>query len=162
MSQRADVHPFHLVLLTLCAALSKSQNPQKLASIESLPNEWERLSFTYQNQPAALIRIPKPEQPDPAVLEVSPGFYLSAYLLVCPQQGCEVQTHRGNPQKLVCRCHGSVFWAKDGVYFAGPESPNLQRIALEVEASTIFATGLKPLTGRKGFSTLIKPAFAPS
>lgn len=136
----SDTHPFHIALLTLYPALTQKPELQKIASLESFSAEWDRLVFTYQGKPAVLIRIPKPDQADPDMLEISPGFYLSAYLLQCPQSSLEVRVHPGNQEKLVCRCHGSVFWAKDGVYFAGVESPNLQRISLVAQGTEVYAT----------------------
>jgi Rieske Fe-S protein len=136
---RQEIYPIHLALLTLAHAVANNPERQKIAELEALPAEWDHLNFSYGGKPATLIRVPKPEPLVEGVLEASPNFYLVAYVLECPQSGLEVRHHPGNPQKLVCRCHGSLFWAKDGEHFAGPANQNLQRLCLEVDENLVYA-----------------------
>ena len=151
-----DIHPFQITLTTLAGVLAQSSQRHTIAVVDTFSAEWDRLEFTYQGQPAMLIRIPKPEKTDKEVHKVAPNFYLSACLLVCPHQGCVVQTHRGNPQKLVCRCQGDVFWAKDGTLVAGVADRGLQRIELESVGNRVYPTGLSRAPKR---AKLIKSKF---
>lgn len=125
------------------ASLGKAQaRGQPVATLEQFPQLWSRVEFEYQNKPATVIRVAKSDQPSRRVLEVSSDFFLVGYLRECPHNGCEAKHFAPDPTRIVCPCHGSRFWAKDGTLEAGIANQDLAGLKLELTGKSIFILGL--------------------
>ena len=125
------------------ASLAKGQpRGQLVANLEQFPQLWSRVEFELQNKPATVIRVPKPENKTPRVLEVKPNFFLAGYLRECPHNGCEAKHFAPDPTRIVCPCHGSRFWAKDGTLEAGIANEDLQGLKLETVGGQLWVVGL--------------------
>lgn len=112
----------------------------KIAPLEALKNEWDAVKFSWIDDAALLTRVPKPDLPDEALLEVG-GVFLSAYLLTCTHEGCTVALPNSD-HRLECPCHGSVFNATDGSPHSGIAGSSLQRLRLELREGDVYAVGV--------------------
>jgi Rieske Fe-S protein len=82
-----------------------------------------------------------PTARDPAILLLRPDGGLAAFSQRCTHLGCVVYLD-AEADELVCPCHEGGFSAATGdVVFGPPELP-LPRIAVEVRAGTVWATGI--------------------
>ena len=125
--------------LSLLAQSHAAEVALKIAPLGALKNDWDSVKFTWVDDAALLTRVPKPDAPDKALLEVN-GVFLCAYLLTCTHEGCTVKLPNAD-HKLECPCHGSVFNAVDGSPHSGIAGSSLQRLKLELREGDVYAVG---------------------
>ncbi len=124
-------------------ARAQSTAAVRITETEKLKSIWDDVEFRFANQPCVLVRIPKPDKPNPRVLEITRGeerINLIAYSRVCTHLGCTAALPNGL-RLLSCGCHGSEFDAASGNVVTGPASAPLQAVKLEVRESVVFAVG---------------------
>lgn len=109
--------------------------------LETLAQEWDRVSFCYQDRQAVLLRIPQPKKHQPRILEIpnNSSVFLTAHQLVCPKS-CTLEFSNSG-HLLVCSCQQSIYDAQDGSVVSGPGLLPLRGIQLEVRAGAVWATG---------------------
>lgn len=142
MNRRSVIQGLMLGSAGLTSLGASQAQGQPVATLEQFPQLWSRVEFSYLNKPATVIRVPKPEANRSRVLEINPNFFLAGYLRECPHNGCEAKHFAPDPTRIVCPCHGSRFWARDGSLEAGVANEDLAGLRLEQAESSIFVLGL--------------------
>ncbi|THF71900.1 ubiquinol-cytochrome c reductase iron-sulfur subunit [Deinococcus sp. Arct2-2] len=134
-----------------------SGQPQRVAAISELAQDWAEVNFTYDKRPCTVLRIPRAV---PGGLNLGQTHYV-AYSRICTHLGCTVNLVRdpevlafafnyrpppdANHPQLGCRCHYSVFdplQAGEAVF--GKANGPLPRVRLERRGNDLYATGIEP------------------
>ena len=124
-------------------ARAQSMAAVQITQLEKLRSVWDDVEFRFANQACVLVRVPRPDKPNPRVLDVVRGeerVALIAYSRVCTHLGCTAALPNGL-RVLSCGCHGSEFDAASGNVLAGPASTPLRAVKIEVREGAVFAVG---------------------
>ncbi|MCS7069547.1 MAG: Rieske 2Fe-2S domain-containing protein [Meiothermus sp.] len=111
----------------------------RIAAPSRLSEVWADVGFQFAGQPALLVRVPPPSQPNPRVFMLAQQMYFTAYSRVCTYLGCTVPLP-DREQNIECGCHGSRFRA-DGSLEKGPADRPLRAIRLELREGAVWAVG---------------------
>lgn len=138
---RRDAHKAILSALVAGRALAQSAPPApvRIGELARLSEVWADLPFQFASQPALLVRVPSPPQPNHRFFKAGQQIYLTAYSRTCTHLGCTVPLP-DRTQNIECGCHGSRFKA-DGSLLAGPADRPLRAIRLELREGVVWAVG---------------------
>jgi arsenite oxidase small subunit len=125
---------------------------EKIAELNQFKEPWDSLEFSFANIPAILVQLP---QAIPGGLSHQNQHFV-AFSRSCTHLGCPVTlntnleaiavafNYRTDEPALTCQCHFSAFsLTLAGQAVSGPAVKPLPRIRLEIQGTTLYATGLE-------------------